>query len=519
MFKRIIGIMTAAVLMLAAIPSAAFAKTDAVRGEGILWDFETDPMMHDFTDYGFLPVDNDGDGNGWGWSNGGEFSHYEGNGCIYSLSSLNGAALTPDNLLFVPAFTGTSFSFYANQAFEGHSDVLAVWLTYDGENYDEVFRETLSSTEPACYTIELDSEAPYASLIFRHYQCSGEGGVVVDYVSVPDGAPYTAPDEPYYPEVPDGMIPIDGAEAFGLTVPEFGALSTADITVPEGVPYHVYDAYWMESNQQEGWASQMAPDDVFNGDEGGDYYLCIELEPDDGYWFDLSGGVTLDGSSELIESSYIDLESGILSIESIIYSVESPELELIDAVNIDGFEPPVVGATAADCSNVTVPEGANYEIINLYWCNTDEYEALLPDQTFEEGAFYSLIIKLRPLAGYGFSQDTVLTINAGAVETSEGDTFILNSQVAYIASIEAQPTAEPVQPTEAPADPTAVPVDPTSEPVEPTEAPADPTGAPADPTPAPVPVPPTGTISLAVLGIAAAVAGAGAVSFRRKKDR
>ncbi len=57
------------------------------------------------------------------------------------------------------------------------------------------------------------------------------------------------------------------------------------------------------------------------------------------------------------------------------------------------------------------------------------------------------------------------------------------------------------------------------EPVEPTEPPVEPT-EPAEPTPEPTtpPTPPTGTIALVGAGIAAIVAGAGVVLFRRKED-
>lgn len=59
------------------------------------------------------------------------------------------------------------------------------------------------------------------------------------------------------------------------------------------------------------------------------------------------------------------------------------------------------------------------------------------------------------------------------------------------------------------------PVDPTEPPVDPTEPPVDPTEPPVDPTP--VTPPQTGAVSLAAVGVIAALAGAGIVVFRRKK--
>ena len=83
-----------------------------------------------------------------------------------------------------------------------------------------------------------------------------------------------------------------------------------------------------------------------------------------------------------------------------------------------------------------------------------------------------------------------------------------------------EPTEAPVEPTEAPVEPTEAPVEPTDEPAEPTEAPAEPTDEPAEPTdePTTAPIPPTGAVALAGIGVAAIVAGAGAVIFRKKED-
>ena len=91
-----------------------------------------------------------------------------------------------------------------------------------------------------------------------------------------------------------------------------------------------------------------------------------------------------------------------------------------------------------------------------------------------------------------------------------GEHFTFEYPYDFGANGDADPTEAPAEPTEAPAEPTEAPTEPTDAPVNPTEAPAEPTGE-------PVPVPPTGTISLAVLGVASAVSGA-AVLFSRRKN-
>lgn len=119
---------------------------------------------------------------------------------------------------------------------------------------------------------------------------------------------------------------------------------------------------------------------------------------------------------------------------------------------------------------------------------------------------------------FGIGYDQVSFTDADFI--GDGEHYSFEYPYDFGANGEAEPTEEP-----APADPTEepAPADPTEAPAEPTEepAPADPTEAPApaDPTPAPAPVPATGTVSIAVLGIAAAVSGAAAILSRKKNDR
>ncbi|MBR3382507.1 MAG: hypothetical protein IKG85_05665 [Clostridia bacterium] len=106
---------------------------------------------------------------------------------------------------------------------------------------------------------------------------------------------------------------------------------------------------------------------------------------------------------------------------------------------------------------------------------------------------------------FGFTDDDIKDVMTDSV-------FLDGAEpVMYIDSIDMfADGGEPVEPTDEPA-----PVEPTDEPapVEPTDEPA-PTDAPIVPAP-----PATGSMSLAVLGAAAALAGVGMIALRRKNDR
>ena len=66
MAKKLLALLTAALMVLAVIPSS-FAKTEpeqeTVRDAIASWDFEVNPTANGWT---FL--DNDGDGNNWLWT-------------------------------------------------------------------------------------------------------------------------------------------------------------------------------------------------------------------------------------------------------------------------------------------------------------------------------------------------------------------------------------------------------------------------------------------------------------------
>lgn len=485
MFRRIFGLMVAALMVFSLVPTAAFARTAGTReGEGIVWDLETDPMMQDLEDYGFFALDGDGDGLGWEWTDDNEFSHYEGNGYFYSLSSYEGTPLTPNNVLFIPAFTGSSLNFYANQAVEGCTDELVVYLTVDpkGEDFNKMLTLQLDSTEPTLYTIETDPEAPFCSFLFLHTNTEGQGGVVIDYITMPDGVPYIAEPQPIVPEIPEGMTPIDGAEAFGLYEPQRGALCTVDVTIPDGVPYSLQDAYWQEYDPEEGSSSSLQPDDTFSGEEGKEYFLTIELIPDEGYWFDLSGAITIDGEESNVEDYSLYVDDGLLEIQSIHFTIAPEDLEPITAVDIIGFEAPVVGESEeSNTEKLSVPENANYEIISAKWYD-EEFESVDPEKGFEEGRKYELYVKIRPLAGWEFADQVAFTINGGTDLINEESSFVIHGQLANIESIGMEPTAE------------------------------------EEPEPEPVPVPPTGMVSLAAVGISAITAGACTLLFAKRKD-
>ena len=190
---------------------------------------------------------------------------------------------------------------------------------------------------------------------------------------------------------------------------------------------------------------------------------------------------------------FVDYDVDVLTIENV-------EFGSLIAPSRDGSDPVVV------LDYETVPGSIRLGVI-------------MPDEALTgEGELLNVTFKVAD--EFNAPTDLPVTVNefgympVGAINQEPVDVVVVDGIVTPVEVVE--PTEPVVEPTEPVVEPTEPVVEPTEPVVEPTEPVVEPTVA---PTNAPTPKPPvTGAISLAGLGIAAIVAGAGIVIFRKKED-
>lgn len=136
MFKRIICIITAALMLVSALPILAEAnRTEAkdarslVDGEYTVahWNFETDPIED-----GWTFIDSDGDGHNWEWRQSAQHAN-SGSGTIASYSYYDHYGVNPDNWAITPEVSipkdYTELTFWGrNRALTGHD----LFMVYAG---------------------------------------------------------------------------------------------------------------------------------------------------------------------------------------------------------------------------------------------------------------------------------------------------------------------------------------------------------------------------------------------------
>ncbi|MBR6039647.1 MAG: hypothetical protein IKP38_04105 [Clostridia bacterium] len=161
-----------------------YSYTNELTGEGrvALWDFEEEP-----TDWTF--VDADGDGYNWEWYS--TSSAYEGDYVLRSDSWYNGSALTPDNWAISPAFSliGTD-SAWVNLWVKDSSydDIIALYagISTDVDSMTKISEDIspTSSYEQLAFDLSDFAGEPFVYLAIRHYNCTDQYYVYVDYVEV-----------------------------------------------------------------------------------------------------------------------------------------------------------------------------------------------------------------------------------------------------------------------------------------------------------------------------------------------
>ncbi|GEM_PF-1952627 len=199
MAKKLLALLVAAMMVLALVPAAAFAKTnpktDTVENADLApkpapvrtvidsWDFEEDPLEN-----GWQFLDNDEDGNNWSWQS----SSYVHSGSYSIMSaSYSGTALTPDNWAMSPWFSvpegGANLTFWVQNYSSSYPETYSVYfIVYGDEEWNEI---ALDESVSGSAMVEMsyfipDTAGLQARIAIRHHDCTDQWRFYIDDVEI-----------------------------------------------------------------------------------------------------------------------------------------------------------------------------------------------------------------------------------------------------------------------------------------------------------------------------------------------
>ena len=281
MAKKLLGLLTAALMVLAVIPSS-FAKTEPeqepVRDAIASWDFEVNPTANGWT---FL--DNDGDGNNWLWTT--ETSSSSSHSI--KSASYEGGALTPDNWAVSPYFAmpvgGATLSFKVKNHSSNFPENFSVYyLVYGQTDYHEV---AVDQNVNGDSWVTVSYQLPGAGgqpvrIAIRHHNCTNLWKFYVDDVEISaaaDPSVITAIEVNGFP-----FRLFDGQTAGGIL---------ANIAVPDGAHYTLTGVTAIDAAT----GSPLGSGAAF--EEGRTYLFGASLEPESGYSFAEDAQVLINGGA------------------------------------------------------------------------------------------------------------------------------------------------------------------------------------------------------------------------------
>lgn len=301
--------------------------------------------------------------------------------------------------------------------------------------------------------IQVSEDAPYTLEAYWEYETPEEGFVQVESgtftygwyslcltVNIPEDYELVNPDWITIDGV--HIFEIDNLEYFDFTEeavyvrfymilePEIGYIGGVDVsgtpetlTVGEDLTVPTLEALQEEAQIiSAAWLdADMAPaaDKV---EEGGVYYLAVQIAPAEGFAFDYWPDVGIDSNHSVRTERNMD---GTITAY-IRYSL----LPTVDGVNVIVTEP-VVGAAPA----APQVEDENMVIVEYNWYDVRTYEA--PTQ-FEDGKKYGLGMTIEPPAGYEFAPDAELTINGEIAygQDNAGTYVYLYEEYSFLETVE-----------------------------------------------------------------------------------
>ncbi|MBR4435473.1 MAG: choice-of-anchor J domain-containing protein [Clostridia bacterium] len=316
MSKKLISLFIAAMMLIALVPAASFAKGEPVQVKNdnvvVSWGFEE-------TNHGWTFVDSDGDEKNWYVYNASYYAH-SGNNLLCS-ESYNGGALTPDNWAISPEVElpdedGLTLTYYVANYISSYKENYQVYVGTSSEIDDMTAITDLITVGSSTYSEETLDLTAYRGqtvhIAFRHHSVTDKFKLFLDDISITLGAP-------------ESLIPITEIYINGVDMPPLAGDSAQDhlnLTVPADAPYSIKTKIWYDN----------ATYSIFSGSfvAGDSYYMRIVVEPAEGYEFAGDVEVYINGSDEF-------LDWGVASGDGYaIYTVAAECIARLGDVNFDG---------------------------------------------------------------------------------------------------------------------------------------------------------------------------------------
>ncbi|MCR5610451.1 MAG: choice-of-anchor J domain-containing protein [Clostridiales bacterium] len=211
---------------------------------------------------------------------------------------------------------------------------------------------------------------------------------------------------------------ITEVNVINFKVPVWGETAdTSGFSVPEGAHYTVaYDfTFWKYYGNGSGYPEYFNDATVY-------YYLQVAVTPEDGYTFADGCEFLLNGDASYVDASYNSYNASYnvyytLSIDFTVEKPEGEEEQVIDTIEIIGYQDPVWGA-AADVSGYTVPDDAHYYIDfnRTYWVAYDaaNWDSYIAEYFDDEAIEYYLTCAIYPEDGYAFADDVTVLLGGSS---------------------------------------------------------------------------------------------------------
>ena len=205
-------------------------------------------------------------------------------------------------------------------------------------------------------------------------------------------------------------------------------------TVPEGAKYSVAWNWYRYTT-----ADNMGEYEPFEGvlEEGGCYFLELTVHVEEKWagWdkADADGDVyvfiDINNGEDFAIGSVTPIEDPVYKGQGVCFYKDYDFTKKLDSVEITGI-PEVADGNTASVASIAADPDARYTVTEARWSyyNTETgfYEDF-NDGVFADGSIYQLYICVHATAGFGFSEESTLTVNG-----EESDAFYTSSNAMFI---------------------------------------------------------------------------------------